>query len=99
VNVFKSGAVIVDCGDVPMTRLDNTVALKQLEMAHKSIASRSPASAKLSPIPRIIVLGGDHTTTLSALRGAHQKWGKFSVIHFDAHIGRTPEAWRPSGRG
>jgi hypothetical protein len=34
-NVFKDWARIVDCGDVPMTFLDNEIALKQLENAHK----------------------------------------------------------------
>ncbi|KAK4173848.1 putative agmatinase 1 precursor [Triangularia setosa] len=90
-NVFQSNAKIVDCGDVPMTRLDNTVALKQLETGHKAVTARSPTSRDLSPFPRIINLGGDHTTTLSALRAAHQNWGKLSVIHFDAHI----DTWDP----
>ena len=30
-----SCAKILDCGDAPLTFLDNTVALKQLEKAHK----------------------------------------------------------------
>lgn len=34
-NSFASWAKIVDCGDAPLTFLDNTVALKQLEKAHK----------------------------------------------------------------
>lgn len=92
--MFKSGAVIVDCGDVPMTRLDNTAALRQLENAHRAIAAKPPASTKISPAPRVIVLGGDHTTTLSALRETHRNWGKVSVIHFDSHIGIVPEISR-----
>ncbi|KAH0001256.1 Arginase/deacetylase, partial [Aureobasidium melanogenum] len=40
-NVLKEWATIVDCGDAPLTVLDNTVALKQLDMAHKIISSRS----------------------------------------------------------
>ncbi|KAK4649147.1 uncharacterized protein QC761_116450 [Podospora bellae-mahoneyi] len=94
-NVFKSNVKIVDCGDVPMTRLDNTVALKQLETGHDIINARSPVSRDLSPVPRIINLGGDHTTTLSALRAAYKKWGKLSVIHFDAHI----DTWNPKVLG
>jgi len=78
---------MVDCGDAPLTRLDNRVALTQLERAHRSAAARPPASPKLSPVPRIVALGGDHTTTLSALRELHRNWGQVSVIHFDAHIG------------
>ncbi|KAK0648229.1 arginase family-domain-containing protein [Cercophora newfieldiana] len=95
VNVFKSGAVIADCGDVYMTFLDNTIALKQLEQAHKLVAARQPSNNSLSPVPRVIVLGGDHTTTLPALRAAHKKWGKLSVIHFDAHI----DTWEPNAIG
>jgi agmatinase len=34
-NSFEDWARIVDCGDAPLTFLDNTVALKQLEKAHK----------------------------------------------------------------
>ncbi len=34
-NSFISWAKIVDCGDAPLTFLDNTVALKQLDKAHK----------------------------------------------------------------
>jgi len=34
-NVFASWAKVVDCGDAPLTFLDNTVALKQLDLAHK----------------------------------------------------------------
>ncbi|KAK4682448.1 hypothetical protein QC764_116450 [Podospora pseudoanserina] len=94
-NVFKSNVKIVDCGDVQMTRLDNTVALKQLETGHDIINARSPVSRDLSPVPRIINLGGDHTTTLSALRAAYKKWGKLSVIHFDAHI----DTWNPKVLG
>ncbi|EER45668.1 arginase [Histoplasma capsulatum H143] len=86
-NVFASWASIVDCGDVPLTFLDNTVALKQLGKAHKVVSSRPANSSDVSTIPRIITLGGDHTTTLPALRSTYNHWGPVSVIHFDSHIG------------
>lgn len=82
-NVFQSGARIIDCGDAPLTFLDNTVALKQLEKAHKTVSGRTTNATNLSPVPRIITLGGDHTTTLAALRSVSQHWGAVSVIHFD----------------
>jgi agmatinase len=34
-NTLDSWAKIIDCGDVPMTYLDNTIALKQLGVGHK----------------------------------------------------------------
>ncbi|PYI05340.1 agmatinase 1 [Aspergillus sclerotiicarbonarius CBS 121057] len=94
-NVFASWAKLVDCGDAPLTWLDNTVALKQLDLAHKVISSRRANATHLSQSPRIITLGGDHTTTLSALRSTYEKWGPVSVIHFDSHI----DTWDPEVLG
>lgn len=39
-NSFQEWAKIVDCGDAPLTFVDNTVALKQLVKAHKVRLSR-----------------------------------------------------------
>ncbi|KAI8942717.1 hypothetical protein NX059_000765 [Plenodomus lindquistii] len=93
-NVLRSWAKLVDCGDAPLTFLDNTAALKQLDQAHKIVSSRSTNSTK-SSTPRIITLGGDHTTTLSALRSTNEHWGPVSVIHFDSHI----DTWDPEVLG
>jgi len=93
-NSFKNWAKVVDCGDVPLTFLDNTIALKQLDEAHKVISSRSTNSSEYTT-PRIITLGGDHTTTLSALRSTFKWWGAVSVIHFDSHI----DTWDPKVLG
>ncbi|KAF7586150.1 hypothetical protein BBP40_009405 [Aspergillus hancockii] len=86
---------MVDCGDAPLTWLDNTVALKQLDLAHKVISSRPTNVTHLGRRPRIVTLGGDHTTTLSALRSTFEKWGPVSVIHFDSHI----DTWDPKVLG
>ncbi|CEL04684.1 Putative Catalytic activity: agmatine H(2)O = putrescine urea (Precursor) [Aspergillus calidoustus] len=94
-NVFKSWAKLVDCGDAPLTWLDNTVALKQLDLAHKVASSRKTNSTHQGRTPRIITLGGDHTTTLSALRSTNTHWGPVSVIHFDSHI----DTWDPKVLG
>ncbi|KAF7507110.1 hypothetical protein GJ744_010923 [Endocarpon pusillum] len=90
-NSFLDWARVVDCGDAPLTFLDNTVALKQLEHAHKTISGRPANATDVSKTPRIITLGGDHTTTLAALRSTHDHWGAVSVIHFDSHI----DTWDP----
>ncbi|KAG9525439.1 Arginase/deacetylase, partial [Aureobasidium melanogenum] len=93
-NVFKEWATIVDCGDAPLTVLDNTVALKQLDMAHKIVSSRVTNTTDYT-VPRLVTLGGDHTTTLSALRSTFKHWGAVSVIHFDSHI----DTWDPEVLG
>ncbi|OMP84485.1 putative agmatinase 1 [Diplodia seriata] len=89
-SAYHSWAKIVDCGDAPLTFLDNTVALKQLDTAHKILAGRTTNSSDYTA-PRIITLGGDHTTTLSALRSTAEQWGPVSVIHFDSHL----DTWDP----
>ncbi|KAK0509404.1 hypothetical protein JMJ35_007798 [Cladonia borealis] len=94
-NSFGSWAKILDCGDAPLTFLDNTIALKQLEKAHRVVSGRKAKTPSKSSIPRIITLGGDHTTTLPALRSAASRWGKVSVIHFDSHI----DTWDPKVLG
>ncbi|KAM0478156.1 hypothetical protein ACHAPX_005344 [Trichoderma viride] len=88
-------ARIVDCFDAPLTWLDNRAALKTLDQAHRLISGRSTAHPDESTVPRIITLGGDHTTTLSALRSTHKRWGPVSVIHFDSHI----DTWDPAVLG
>lgn len=93
-NTFKQWAKIVDCGDAPLTFLDNTLALKQLDKAHQIISGRKGNSTDFAT-PRIVMLGGDHTTTLPALRSAFRHWGQVSVIHFDSHI----DTWDPSVLG
>ncbi|KAL9624917.1 MAG: hypothetical protein Q9160_000964 [Pyrenula sp. 1 TL-2023] len=96
-NPFASWARIVDCGDAPLTFLDNTVALKQLERAHKLISGREANATSISRVPRILTLGGDHTTTLPALRAVYEHWGRepVSVIHFDSHL----DTWNPEVLG
>ncbi|KAH0842999.1 hypothetical protein AYO21_03287 [Fonsecaea monophora] len=90
-NTFLSWARIVDCGDAPLTFLDNTAALQQLEKAHRVVSGRTANATEVAEVPRIIALGGDHTTTLAALRSTISHWGPVSVIHFDSHI----DTWDP----
>ncbi|KAI2614876.1 arginase family protein [Hypoxylon sp. NC1633] len=94
-NPLQSWATVVDCGDVPLTWLDNNVALAQLDKAHTVVSGRKASNATYSAHPRIITLGGDHTTTLSALRSTFKRWGQVSVIHFDSHI----DTWDPAVLG
>ncbi|OTB19114.1 hypothetical protein K445DRAFT_313989 [Daldinia sp. EC12] len=94
-NPLLSWATIVDCGDVTLPWLDNNVALAKLVKAHKVVSGRKVSNESYSSHPRIIMLGGDHTTTLSALRSTYQRWGQVSVIHFDSHI----DTWDPAVLG
>lgn len=94
-NFFTQWATVVDCGDAPLTVLDNTIALKQLTKAHHVVSSRAAKNGSVAKVPRIITLGGDHTTTLPALRSTYEHFGPVSVIHFDSHL----DTWDPSVLG
>ncbi|CUM66584.1 uncharacterized protein PRCAT00004253001 [Priceomyces carsonii] len=84
-NLFKE-CKVVDCGDPPMTPIDNRVAIDQLYRAQRSILKKESVHSNLSNTPRILTLGGDHTITLSCLKAVYEKWGQVAVIHFDSHL-------------
>ncbi|EFX04360.1 arginase family protein [Grosmannia clavigera kw1407] len=94
-NRLKEWAKLVDCGNAPLTVVDNTMALKQLVKAHKITSGRVANNASIATIPRVMMLGGDHTITLAALRSTYEYWGVVSVIHFDSHI----DTWDPTASG
>lgn len=48
-NAFEDWAKVVDCGDAPLTWLDNTFALKQLDLAHKVQSYTLIESAIVNP--------------------------------------------------
>lgn len=59
------------------------------------ISGRMANNASIATIPRIMMLGGDHTITLAALRSTFERWGVVNVIHFDSHI----DTWNPKVLG
>lgn len=96
-NPYDDWAKVIDCGDAPMTPFDNRIALNQLYRSHRQVHNHSTTekSPDYFKVPRIITLGGDHTTTFSALRSVYEKHGPVSVIHFDSHI----DTWDPTALG
>ncbi|CDK27112.1 unnamed protein product [Kuraishia capsulata CBS 1993] len=91
-NPYQSWATILDCGDIPITPMDNSLALKQMTQAFVELLQRRSSSADDSHPPRLIALGGDHSILLPHLRALAEIYGKISVIHFDAHL----DTWLPS---
>lgn len=82
----------MDCGDIPITPFDNEVAREQMTQALTELGKRPSVSA-LSPKPRIMTLGGDHSLTLPALRALKEIHGRpVRVLHFDAHL----DTWDPA---
>ncbi|KAI1417658.1 Arginase/deacetylase [Hypoxylon sp. FL1857] len=91
INPYQNWARILDCGDIPVTPVDNAVALKQMTAAFTELGARPPVSPLLSK-PKLVTLGGDHSLSLPALRAIHEIWGPVRVLHFDAHL----DTWHPA---
>jgi arginase len=45
----------------------------------------------LAITPRLLLLGGDHAVSYPAVRAVAERWGRLSVLHFDAHPDMDPE--------
>ncbi|KAJ7072691.1 hypothetical protein C8F01DRAFT_258062 [Mycena amicta] len=93
---YDFGARLMDCGDVPLTPMDNAKAIDQMEVAYSTLLARPVQGETKSHTssmakdglehPRIVTLGGDHTIVLPILRSLYKIYGPISVIHFDAHF-------------
>ncbi|BGP57304.1 hypothetical protein JCM8202v2_004944 [Rhodotorula sphaerocarpa] len=98
-NPFLVGASIMDCGDVPISPYDNSLALDQMETAYSTLLAREVdtdftrehGGTKAFALdgkehPKIVTLGGDHTIVLPILRSLAKVYGPVAVLHFDAHL-------------
>lgn len=87
-NPYQSWATIVDCGDIPVTPMNNELAFQQMTMAFEELlfehASRSQPA-------RYVAIGGDHSVLLPHLRALHKLYGPINIVHFDAHL----DTWKP----
>ncbi|CDF91955.1 ZYBA0S16-00848g1_1 [Zygosaccharomyces bailii CLIB 213] len=95
INPYQDWATVVDCGDVPVTPMDNQLALKQMNEAYKELLATPQEERwpQQSPAPpRLMTLGGDHSVILLALRALHAHYGPIAVVHLDSHL----DTWSPS---
>lgn len=98
-NPYTSWATFMDCGDIPITPFDNTLALRQMTEAYKELSTRSATKENSASAltyrktPKLLTLGGDHSIALPALRALRKAYGQpITVIHFDAHL----DTWHPA---
>jgi arginase len=82
IRVWPSHAV-VDHGDLK-------VASRARVRAPIDAIERGVAHA-LAITPQLVLLGGDHAVTYPAVRAMSQRWGRLSVLHFDAHPDMYPD--------
>lgn len=85
-NPYDSWAKIVDCGDMPITPMDNSLAFKQMNKAFEELLLRRKSTNNKEVPPRYIALGGDHSVLLPHIRALHKIYGPINVLHFDAHL-------------
>ncbi len=75
---------IVDAGDVGVNPINMQSTMKAIE---KRVAEVHQAGA------RAILIGGDHSIVLPDLRAVYKKYGKVTLLHFDAHTDTADTAW------
>lgn len=90
-NPYNNWAKIIDCGDIPVTPVDNNLAFKQMTLAFEELLLRRKSLNSTEAPPRYVALGGDHSVLLPHLRALHKVYGPVNVIHFDAHL----DTWAP----
>ncbi|MEP6496049.1 MAG: agmatinase [bacterium] len=54
-------------------------------------AIESAVDAALRSAGRVVALGGDHSVTYPLVAATHRAYGKFAILHFDAHPDLYPE--------
>lgn len=87
-NPYQSWANIMDCGDIPVTPMDNELAFLQMTMAFEELLFEHTSDTQPA---RYIAVGGDHSILLPHLRALHKLYGPVNIIHFDAHL----DTWKP----
>lgn len=91
INPYQNWAKVIDCADIPVTPMDNQLALRQMTEGYSELLAR-PTANKKNLIPRIVAIGGDHSIALASLRALSKLYGPVTVIHFDAHL----DTWAPN---
>ncbi|MFD4403094.1 agmatinase [Nocardia sp. NPDC058499] len=75
---------VVDAGDLDLSPFAMENAIDEATTALTALYEHNRA---------ILMLGGDHSLTLAALRAAHREHGPLAVIHLDAHSDTYPPVY------
>lgn len=70
-------AQVADAGDLAVTPFDIMRAVEEIETGLGQL---------LQECGRLVLLGGDHTIALPALRAMNAEWGPVALVHLDAHL-------------
>lgn len=97
-NPYQEWAKVIDCGDIPITPMDNALAMRQMTEAFTNLAHRTASKENEDSVieyrrkPKLLTLGGDHSIALPTLRALNKIYGETAVVHFDAHL----DTWHPA---
>jgi agmatinase len=75
---------VVDAGDITANPINFGKTMTEIE---RRVGEAHAAGA------RTLCVGGDHSITLPELRAVHKKFGKPTLVHFDAHYDTADAAW------
>lgn len=90
-NPYQDWAKVIDCGDIPVTPMDNSIAFKQMTLAFEELLLLRNSSHVPNKPPKYVALGGDHSVLLPHIRALNKAHGPLNIIHFDAHL----DTWSP----
>jgi agmatinase len=68
---------VVDAGDIATNPFSIEDAMRQVEAGVRELSAGGR---------NVVVLGGDHTIALPALRALKAQYGPIALVHFDAHL-------------
>lgn len=75
---------VVDGGDLAIHPLSISSTFETIQSSYKPLHEAGI---------RTVSLGGDHSILLPILRSIHARYGKVTLIHFDAHTDTAEQAW------
>lgn len=71
-NPYKEWASVVDCGDIPVSPMDNNLAFEQMTTGFEELLFEHLLKNDVAAKPRYIALGGDHLVLLPHIRALHK---------------------------
>lgn len=89
-NAYSEHGTLVWPSDAVVDRGDLEVPAEAGTRAPLDVIQRGVARV-IETVPRILVLGGDHAITYPALSAVAARYGRLSLLHFDAHPDLYPD--------
>lgn len=75
---------VVDGGDIDLSPFSQDIAMETATEALTGLLSDNDA---------FLMLGGDHSLSLAAMRAVHGRHGRLAVLHLDAHSDTNPPVY------